>query len=366
MRHIDIDWDAIDASRRFIRSLYTGDARRPGMLFHYSDIGPVNGAPMSDSDFEGAARAFAETLRRRPIGDDDFVPAIHTGSGTCMLATAFGCREVIKNGVSWAEPAIHDPAEIDHLKKPSITAGRLGWALEQTRAYARLLDPRVGIRTIDFQSPFTTVEQILGSDLFFLMPYDAPGRLRTIMEMVTDFTIEFFQAQLAAAGEAACPGCWPSFWFPREAGIEMSDDNLTNVAPDVYDEFVVPCNNRIAEAFGGLFLHSCTIRHTNLPSIQKLRKLTGINWDISLGVRPAEMLALMGDRVVVAPHAYVNTETRYQSYSDFFEDALRGWRPGHRMFIHPCTVIYRPEESREITFDPAEGRRVMARFKRVA
>ena len=119
------------------------------------------------------------------------------------------------------------------------------------------------------------VEQMLGSSAFFLM------------DVVTDFAIDFFAAQIEAAGPNCCPGIWPSFWFPRRAGIQMSDDNLVNVSPEVYAEFVVPYNNRVSEAFGGIFLHSCTIKEACLPVLHDLTGLTGINCDISTSVSTA-------------------------------------------------------------------------------
>ncbi len=222
-----------------------------------------------------------------------------------------------------------------------------------------LADERLPIRVMDFQSPFTTVEQMLGSETFFLMPYDEPARLHALMDVVSDFCIEFFRAQMAAAGANCCPGVWPSFWFPQCAGIQMSDDNMVNVSPAVYDEFVVPYNNRVAEAFGGLFLHSCTIQETNLPSLRRMPRLTGINCDVSSGVSAAQLLEAFGDEVVIGPHAYINTNTRYRDYTAFMRSALEGWRPGKRLFIHPCSVLYQPERAAEIPFSLDESRAVL-------
>jgi len=225
--------------------------------------------------------------------------------------------------------------------------------------YAEFADERMPIRVMDFQSPFTTVEQMLGSELFFTMPYDEPKRLHAIMDVVTDFAIAFFLAQRAAAGPNACPGIWPPLWFPREAGIQMSDDNLVNVSPEVYEEFVVPYNNRIADAFGGLFLHSCTITEPALPALKKLRRLTGVNCDISTSVSTERLLQEFGAHTVVAPHAYINTNTDFRDYGAFMRATLSGWRPGLRLFVYPCSVLYQPSTSRELRFQEAETRAVL-------
>jgi hypothetical protein len=181
------------------------------------------------------------------------------------------------------------------------------------------------------------------------------------MDVVTDYAIDFSTAQIAAA-DNCCPGCWPAFWFPRGAGIQMSDDNMVNVSPEVYAEFVLPYNQRIAQAFGGLFLHSCTIKAPVLPVLHELKGLTGLNCDISTSVSPAQLLAEFGDDIVVGPHAYINTDTNFKSYTEFMETVLAGWRPGKRLFIYPCVVLYQPDTAKEISFNEAEVRAVLERI----
>ena len=350
-------WDHVVAARRFITGLFEGPAPdRPGALLHFPgpDAAALSRAPADLSPCQQSVWSAVQGLRHRPVGRDDFVPALGTGAGTGALATAFGCAETRAGGLYWVKPAVGRAEDIDRLRKPLVTAGRLGEVLEQTRAFAAQADPRIAVRIMDFQSPFTTCEQILGSELFFTLPYDHARRLHALMDLVTDFSIEFFQAQLAAAGPAACPGSWPPIWFPRIAGIQMSDDNMVNVSPAVYDEFVIPYNNRIAAAFGGLFLHACTIREENLPSLHKLKRLTGVNCDISTSVTTGRLLMEFGDRAVVAPHAYINTNTGFRSYGEFTAAVLRDWHPGQRLFIYPCVVLYQPAESREIPFNRGE------------
>jgi hypothetical protein len=348
------DWAEVNKTKSFITSLFQGPPPpRPGCLMHLppkAEPAP-RPAPEGLGEFEKSVWNATEGLKRRPLGQDDYVPTLGTGAGTCAMATAFGCREIENNGLFSVEPCIREPEEIDAIRKPAVTDGKLGRILEQTRAIAACADPRLPIRIMDFQSPFTTVEQMLGSDRFFLMPYDHPGRLHALMDVVTDFAIAFFKAQMAAAGPAVCPGIWPSIWFPASAGIQMSCDNMVNVSPEVYDEFVVPYNSRISEAFGGLFLHSCTIREENLASIRKIRGLTGVNCDISTSVTVARLLEVFGDETVVAPHCYINTNTNFPGYAEFMAHCLEGWRPGKRLFIHPCSVMYIPAKAREIRFD---------------
>jgi len=357
----DYPWDAVAGTQAFITELFRGAAGdRPGCIVHPGpDTASAEEPPPGLTQSQTEVWRVAQSTRRRPLGGDDFVPALSIGAGTCALATAFGCEETQASGVFWVKPCISRVSEIDHLRLPPVTAGKLAGVLEQTRAYAEFADERLPIRIMDFQSPFTTVEQMLGSERFFLMPYDQPVRLHMLMDLVTDFSIAFYRAQFAAAGPACCPGMWPPIWFPPCAGIQMSDDNLVNVSPAVYEEFVVPYNSRIADAFGGLFLHSCTIREPCLEAIGKIRGLTGINCDISTSVSVPRLLEVFGDRAVIAPHAYINTDTDFRSYADFMRAALSGWRVWKRLFVYPCPVLYMKQTATELPFNAAEVRQAL-------
>lgn len=360
----DYPWAQVAATQDLLTRVFAGEVPdRPAAIVHPAALALPEVAPPAGLDaVQQRVWQTQEGFRRRPLGGDDFVPAIGVGAGTCAMATAFGCRESEASGVYWVEPCITRLEEIDTLRKPAVTDGKLGGVLAETRACAACADERMPIRVMDFQSPFTTVEQMLGSDRFFLMPYDEPARLHALMDVVTDYAIDFFTAQMDAAGPQCCPGSWPSFWFPRCAGIQMSDDNLVNVSPDVYVEFVVPYNNRIAQAFGGLFLHSCTITEAHLPALQALRGLTGINCDISTSVSTARLLELFGDDIAICPHAYINTNTNFPHSGAFMDEVLSGWRPGKRLFIYPCTVLYLPDEAHEVPFDEPRSRAALERI----
>ena len=361
----DYPWDQVEKTKAFITRLFSGPAPdRPGAIVH-AEAPPgetPRPAPSHLTKWQRQAWDAVESLKRRPIGGDDFVPMLGTGAGTCAMATAFGCEEREATGVYWVKPCITSVSQIDHLAKPEISTGKLGQVLEQTRALAEYADERLPIKVMDFQSPFTTVEQMLGSQQFFLMPHDEPGRFKALMDLVTDFAIDFFQAQMAAAGPNCCPGSWPPIWFPPCAGIQMSDDNMVNVSPELYEEFVVPYNNRIAEAFGGLFLHSCTVSEANLPAIAKLKNLTGLNCDISSSVTTGRQLEEFGRDTVIAPHAYINTNTNFQDYAEFMDAVLEGWRPGLRLFVYPCTVLYQPSKTVDLPFNESQVRSVLDRI----
>ena len=71
-------------------------------------------------------------------------------------------------------------------------------------------------------------------------------------------------------------------------------------------------------------------------------------------VSTARLLEEFGRDVVIAPHAYINTNTNFANYGEFMANVLSGWRPGLRLFIHPCSVMYIPNMAKEITFNQVD------------
>jgi hypothetical protein len=353
----DYPWDIVESTKRFITQLFFGEPPdRPAAIIHPAATAEPPQPPAHLSAYERDAWTQVEGIRRRPVGADDFVPALSTTISTCALATAFGAREEKRGDVTWVKPALTSNDDIDHLRMPAVTDGRLGEVLERTRVFAGVTDERLPIRVMDFQSPFTTVEQLLGSERFFTVQYDDPARLHHLMDAVTDFAIEFFKTQAEVAGDRVCLGSWPPIWFPPGAGPHVSEDNIVNVSPEAFEEFALPYSNRIAEAFGGFFLHSCVIKEKHLPSIMRLEHLRGYNCDISDSAPVSFFLERLPDDVVFAPHAYTNADTNFAGFGDFFRACLEHWNERRRLFIYPCPVMYIPERAEEITFDEASAR----------
>jgi hypothetical protein len=70
------------------------------------------------------------------------------------------------------------------------------------------------------------------------------------------------------------------WYLPKEVGIRISDDTAALMSPKLYREFGVRYNARIAEAFGGLVVHSCgELKHV-LPVMMETPGLRGIDLTI--------------------------------------------------------------------------------------
>jgi hypothetical protein len=127
----------------------------------------------------------------------------------------------------------------------------------------------VPIALTDTQSPFDTATLVVDASAFMVGCYEEPETAVRFLNQITDLVIEFSREQmrhigpmLAAPGHimASCPG---------GKGISLSDDNLSFCAAEFDEQFALPFNQRIGEAFGGVAIHSCGSWEHVMPSLRK-------------------------------------------------------------------------------------------------
>lgn len=332
--------DPFAGTKAFLRDFFLSERapERPGLILHEYRAAEEGEVPADPDPLR--ARVVAEeysALHLRVRNGDDFVPMLNTNNGTSAMASAFGAGLQDVGGGHWAEALIRDLAEIDRLEKPPVTAGRVGEALEHTRV-ARTMSS-LPIRSLDTQSPLTVATQLLGVTPLFMAMYDQPRRVHALLDLITDFYLDVITAQQSAAGEQWCPLYWPHLWGPAEVGCEVADDYLLTLSPAQWEEFSLPYLNRLAERFGGIFVHTCSLRREHLPSLRKVKNLRGVNCDLSMAAPIREILdALPG--VVFAPHVYMNKEITRPSQAAWLAEMLAAWRSGDRLCPNVLAVIY--------------------------
>ncbi len=343
--------DLFAPAKGFLRDLYLSDCapERPGLILHEYRPAAEGEVPTDPDPIR--AKVIAEeyqALHLRVRNGDDYVAQLNTNNGTSAMASAFGAGLQDVGGGHWAETLIRDLAEVDRLGKPPVTAGRVGEALEHTRVARELSS--LPIRSLDTQSPLTVGTQLVGVSELFMAMYDEPRRVHALLEIITDFFIDVGEAQRAAAGEQYVPVYWPHLWAPEEAGFQVADDYLFTLSPALYDEFSLPCLIRLAEHFGGLFVHSCSLYREHLACLRKIPNLRGVNCDLSMAAPVRDILdGLPG--VVFAPHIYMNKEITRPSQAAWLAEQLATWRPGDRLAPVVLAVIYDAETKGDLPTD---------------
>ncbi len=342
--------ERIEASRAFLQRLWQlENDERPGFLIGYTGPRLRGGEPVRSALFstEGAdtvrdrltdpakflAAQLAE-IRGQLALRGDFVPALCPTLGVVGIPSAFGCPVVWwERDFPAVRPAIgDDPEAIYDLKMPAITDGELGRILAYTRFFRQQTHGAYPIRMTDIQGPIDSSALIMGHNNFLLALRTHPDAVHHLLQLVTDFTIQVVRAQRAAADEDFTPALFQP-WMPDGWGVSVSNDECVMISARDHDEFSVPYLNQLADAFGGVYVHSCGNWLHQFPSLERVRNLRGLEFGASEAPF-GPVAARFGGKVVLACRIGLHRDIHFDGMADYVRK-IRAAAPTNRgLFIH--------------------------------
>jgi hypothetical protein len=263
----------------------------------------------------------------------DFVPALCPTLGVVSIPSAFGCEVVWwERDFPAVRPAIQDPEQVWDLRPPAITDGQLGRVLDYTRYFRERTDGAYPIRVTDIQGPLDSAALILGHNTFMSALRTHPREIHRLLEMVTDLTIAFVRAQRQAAGGDFVPALFQP-WMPDGWGLSVSNDECVMISRRHHDEYALPYLNRLADAFRGLYIHSCGNWLHQMPSLEKVHDLRGLEFGAS-ETPFGPVFEHFSGRVVLACRVGLHRETKFAGMADYVRRGLAARRTNRGLFIH--------------------------------
>lgn len=229
-------------------------------------------------DFEAMRQFAVAWVEKTCFPDNDLVPFIETGNTVALVAEAFGCKiEFPENSTARALPAFTDLSTVWRLKPKKLFDCLLIRRNFEWVDYAQQhLGTNIGYWTMDLQGPLSVAADIIGAENMIMGCMLYPKEMHHLVQMITDFSIEYMEKHLAQLEHPLFPGRnFPS--IDEKIGVCVADDTpLVMLNPALYEEFSLPYLNQIGQRFGGLHIHSCgNYKHT-LPSLLKLDCLKSI------------------------------------------------------------------------------------------
>jgi hypothetical protein len=325
---------------------------RPGSLIGY--VGPrvKGGAPVRSALFSTEGKdtvkarlldpakflaAQLEEIEGQSKLRGDLVPALCPTLGVIAVPSAFGAEVVWwENDFPAVRPLIGDhPERIRRLVRPKITDGQLGRILDYTRVFLERTGGRVPIRLGDIQGPLDNAALVFGHTSFLEASITAPREVHALLDMITDLMIEFAAAQrgfVRAAGAEFVPSAFQP-WLPDGRGISVANDVAVMLSPELHDEFGVPYLNRLSDAFGGVYIHSCGDWTHLFPSLEKIRGLRGLEFGASEAPYD-KVLARFGGRTVLACRIGLHRDIHFDGMADFVRKVVAAAPTPRGLFIH--------------------------------
>jgi hypothetical protein len=267
----------------------------------------------------------------------DLVPALCPTLGVIAIPSAFGAEVVWwENNFPAVRPIIGDrPELIGKLRRPEVTDGVLGRILDYTRFFIEKTGGRFPVRLADLQGPLDNAALIFGHTPFLQALLTHPREVHRLLELVTDLTIEFARTQRELVhrlgAEFVPSGFQP--WLPDGMGLSVANDVGLMLSPRLHDEFSLPYLNRISEAFGGVYIHSCGDWTHLFPSLEKVQGLRGLEFGGSEAPY-GRVLERFGGRTVLACRVGLHRDIKFAGMADYVRKVLAAARTPRGLFIH--------------------------------
>lgn len=191
------------------------------------------------------------------------VPGVSAGIdiGSCFTASIYGCRIVEQAGsapgfLPWMRGE-EDLAQLEAMD--SLTHGLRALELRYYEAYQELAEqfpvqydggnPVFPVRNARLntgsEGPFTIACMAAGFDQVCLWCYDNPDFVHRLLDVLVEKEIARIRHAFAVMGET-----------PSDIGL--ADDFSPLVSLDMYEEFILPTQQRMRDAFGDrVYFHSC-------------------------------------------------------------------------------------------------------------
>ena len=203
---------------------------------------------------------------------DNVLPSFFPDYGTVSMPAIYG-GEVIPardGGGIHIKPVAREAGDLLGLAPRPFAGTDFQRALDMHGEICkRLGTDEIYLRTPDLQGPLNTLALLFENQAELMIAmYEQPGVVHEAARRVTDLTIEYVTRFRDAAGPGKVIGnIWPYIALVDGKGIGITQDYMPLLGPELYAEFELPYLKRIADAFGGVFIHCCGFYGWHIPNL---------------------------------------------------------------------------------------------------
>ncbi|MGI6494637.1 MAG: hypothetical protein ACOX5G_00830 [Kiritimatiellia bacterium] len=205
-------------------------------------------------------------------GEPDILPTFWPDFGTISTAAIWG-GEIIPpppGGFIHIHPVAETVEDLAKLRPRPFEETDFQRAITLFRALEKQMpDTPLFIRTPDFQGPMNTLALVMRQTEMLCALYDAPGAIGRALDHIADVLIDYVGRFLREIGpERVIGNIWPFITLPANRGVAVTQDYMPLLGKEAYAEFEVPRLRRIADAFGGVFIHCCGVYRQHLETLK--------------------------------------------------------------------------------------------------
>ena len=208
------------------------------------------------------------------------------------------------------------PLPIDH---PDMDAAR---AIQRYRAACEKLNTEsLWLRMPDFQGPLNTAAMVVNQEEFLVEMYTNPDGVHEFLARVTDLLIQYARYFHDNTQKKVCGNIWPYTFFPCDLGISLTEDMMPLLSPELYQQFGIPCIEKLSREFGGLHIHCCGDWGRHAPALKQCQAdIMAMEFHYPF-TRMGEIECLAPHTVLV-PYISLDKQNDYADVTEYYESLL--------------------------------------------
>lgn len=325
----DLKHDNVSIESRMKRwSRFLQPDADPGFLFLVrvpSELGagPELWPENAEARVEHIWRAYNESVRRSKVIHDDTVPSLNMFTGTEIFAEAMGCDvHRVENSLPFALAKISSATDVASLKVPELSSSSLAYLFDMADELRRRAGPEAVFKLVDVQSPMDIAALVWEKSSLFMAMIESPEAVKELASKAHELLTAFFDEWFARYGKSFVAH-YPDYFMP--SGISVSEDEIGNVNPEMFDEFFLPHLVEISNRYGDMGIHCCADARHQWPGFLKVPNLRLLNL-VKPPARPDDYIkdayGFFGDRLC---HMHLGwlPEADYENIPGLMPEGLR-------------------------------------------
>lgn len=205
-------------------------------------------------------------------GEEEILPCFWPDFGTISTAQIWGGKVIPppQDGYIHIEPIAYTPGDLKNLRPLLFEKTDFQRAIDLYRCVQKQYGTGpLFVRTPDLQGPMNTLSLIMDQTELMCAVYDAPEVIHAALDHITDILIEYLSRYIRIIGPGMVIGnSWPFISLPASLGISITQDYMPLLGPEIYAEFELPRLKRIADTFGGVWIHCCGVYKQHLQTLR--------------------------------------------------------------------------------------------------
>jgi hypothetical protein len=219
------------------------------------------------------------------------------------------------------------PLPIDHPEMDAALAIQL-----YKEMCERLPTESLWLRIPDLQGPLNTAGLVVNQENLLVEMYTAPEVVQEFLERITELLIRYAHYFNDHTQGRVCGTIWPHTFLPFDLGIALTQDLMPLLSAEVYEEFSIPCLNRLTQEFGGLHIHCCGDWGRHAPALERSHaNIVAAEFHYPF-TRMEELECLAPDTVFI-PIIEIDRQNDYATVTDYYEYLLASTEKTHRFWF---------------------------------